>query len=73
MYSTPAADPEFPVGGTDPFGDANLQHSHFLVETCAKTKELGPVRGVGASGTPWICHCAPSIRPIDIQRDLPRE
>ena len=41
----------FPLGGRQPIGGADLQHRHILAEMYVKTKELGPVRG-GAGGPP---------------------
>ena len=38
------------------WGDADLQHTHFLEKTYAKTKELGSVRGRVCTGS------APCIR-----------
>ena len=46
------ADPGFPVGGVDPLGGVDLGHGHFLVKMYVKMKELGPVEGGRALGTP---------------------
>ena len=58
-----AANPGFPIGGAaDPFGGGtDLRCGHFSAETYAKTKELGPVGGGGATGAPWIRHCMCSV------------
>ena len=40
-------------GGAEPLGGGtNLRHGHFLAKMCAKTKELDPVGGAHAGGTP---------------------
>ena len=41
----------FPLGGTDPLGDANLRCCCFSVEMSVKTKESGSIGG-DAPGTP---------------------
>ena len=47
------ADPGFPFGvGADPLGGADLQRIHFSAKMYAKTKEMDPVGGVHAGGTP---------------------
>ena len=48
------ADPGFPVGGGMPthWGGTNLRRVHFSVKTYVKTKEIDPVGGAHASGTP---------------------
>ena len=47
------ADPGFPVGECQPVGGTDLRCGCFLVETYAKAKELGPVRGAEASVRQW--------------------
>ena len=52
---TTVADPGFPVGGAPTrWGDANLRHVHFSVETYVKTKEIDPVGGARAATPSWI-------------------
>ena len=47
------ADPGFPVGGAPThWGGANLRHAHFLVKMYVKMKEIDPVGGARAGGTP---------------------
>ena len=41
---------DFPLGGGDPLGVADLGRERFSVETFAKMKELGPVEGGGDTG-----------------------
>ena len=36
---------DFPLGGAEPLGVANLRRGHFSAKTYAKTKELDPVGG----------------------------
>ena len=36
---------DFPWGGAEPLGGANLQHGHFLAKMYAKMKELDRVGG----------------------------
>ena len=52
----PVTDPGFPMGGggggAEPLGGTNLWCGHFSAKMYAKMKELDPVRGVCASGTP---------------------
>ena len=43
---------DFLLGGTEPLGGADLWRGHFLVKTCAKTKELDPIGGGGAGSDP---------------------
>ena len=47
------ADPGFPVGGRAPVrGGVDLRRGHFSVKMYVKTKELGPIGGTRAPGTP---------------------
>ena len=48
-YQNAVVDPGFPVGGHQPVGGHDLRHTHFLVKTCVKMKELDPVGGVLAA------------------------
>ena len=50
---------DFPLGGAEPLGGADLQCGHFLAKMYAKTKELDPVGGGGGhtGGAPWIRQC----------------
>ena len=43
---------DFPLGGADPLGGANLRGVHFSAKTYAKTKEIDPVGGARAGGAP---------------------
>ena len=53
MLYLPVADPGFPVGGAPSrWGGADLRCGCFLAKTYAKTKELDPVGGVHAGGSP---------------------
>ena len=52
---------DFPLGGADPLGGANLRCIHFSAKTYVKMKEIDPVGGGGggahAVAPPWIHQC----------------
>ena len=48
---------DFPLGGADPLGGANLQCVHFLAKMYVKMKEIDPVGGAPAA-PPWIRQCS---------------